>query len=301
MVRNNLIFYLAGDEAFDWGHEINPKIGQNNILYLTGDEAIEAHANLALARLLCFKFWPEMSNMKLWKFNIFNLAARNLFVLRGKAFYLCLYQLSAQPTVWRSQLNLPTSRVRVRIDTHPQTLRTTSTIWWWWLPLAVEWWEVLFILAGVIQETSWTLFRLQILQVPFLQVTLGRTMIVLGGAAHTWYLSLCDNYHVWCCLCIVQPSCLFCHLLKTDRDADLPENPVHLAAGHDRLLGKVTLELSSFSELSYLHVRICIYLHVLQYWQDKQYLAETPLCTGAPVALGVTLIRFYFFYFFKKD
>ena len=87
------------------------------------------------------------------------------------------------------------------------------------------------------------------------------------------------------------------NLLKTDRDADLPENPVHLAAGHDRLLGKVTLELSSFSELSYLHVRICIYLHVLQYWQDKQYLAETPLCTGAPVALGVTLARFLFYFF----
>ena len=123
----------------------------------------------------------------------------------------------------------------------------------------------------MIQETSWTLFRLQVLQVPFLQVTLGRTMIVLPLQSSTK------------------------NLLKTDRDADLPENPVHLAAGHDRLLGKVTLELSSFSELSYLHVRICIYLHVLQYWQDKQYLAETPLCTGAPVALGVTLARFLIF------
>ena len=92
----------------------------------------------------------------------------------------------------------------------------------------------------MIQETSWTLFRLQVLQVPFLQVTLGRTMIVLQSSTK--------------------------NLLKTDRDADLPENPVHLAAGHDRLLGKVTLELSSFSELSYLHVRICIYLHVLQCW-----------------------------------
>ena len=28
------------------------------------------------------------------------------------------------------------------------------------------------------------------------------------------------------------------HLLKADRDADLPENAVHLAARHDRLLGR---------------------------------------------------------------
>ena len=50
------------------------------------------------------------------------------------------------------------------------------------------------------------------------------------------------------------------NLLKTDRDADLPENPVHLAAGHDRLLGKLTLELSCFSQEVLLTYHICMYI-----------------------------------------
>ena len=80
-------------------------------------------------------------------------------------------------------------------------------------PLAIEWLEVFFVVTSVVEEASGTLLRLQVVQVALLQVALRSSSSVFRE-----HLFLSGN------------------LLQTDGHPDLPEDSVHLAAGHDRLL-----------------------------------------------------------------